>query len=140
LAERRGRVLALGLHEDQLIAPEVGHSVGDRLVEPTPHRGRAGDGIGAGALRDPGLDPDNRLRAIARRGDPGILELRLDGLGYRDACGPFIDRTRRHEGTPPWEGVCTTARRRKGYLILITPRANRNPLPSPPGSGCPKRG
>src|SRR5262245_31907912 len=90
-------MLALRFHEDQLVAPKVRHAVRDGLVETTSHRGRTGDGIRARALRDPGLNPDDRLRAVTRSGDSRVLVLWLDRFCDGNACGAIVDGCRRHE-------------------------------------------
>src|SRR5208282_2736418 len=60
------RMFTLGLEEKEWVAPEVTGPVHHCGVEAASHRGRAGDGIGAGGLADPGLDVDDRLGAVTR--------------------------------------------------------------------------
>src|SRR5208337_5043424 len=60
------RMFTLGLEEKEWVAPEVTGPIHHRGVEAASHRGRAGDGIGAGGLADPGLDVDDRLGAVTR--------------------------------------------------------------------------
>ena len=67
LADAGRRVLALGLEEEERVAPEVVHPVHDRGVEAASHRGRAGDGIGTRGLADMDLDVNHRLGTVARR-------------------------------------------------------------------------
>ncbi len=62
---RRGRrMFALRLHEDHVLAPQVGLAVGHGLrVVGAHHRGR-GDGVGTCALRNLGLDPTDGAAAV----------------------------------------------------------------------------
>ena len=76
-AERRGRVLAFRLDEDQQIAPQVFVAVHHGRVVAAAHRRRAGDGKRARRLRDIDLDMHDRFRAVAGRRNAGILELAL---------------------------------------------------------------
>src|SRR5262249_8698717 len=75
-----GGVLALGLEEHERVAPEVGRPVHDRGVEAAPHRGRAGDRVGARRLADPDLDVDDGLGAVAGGGNPRVREMLPVGL------------------------------------------------------------
>src|SRR3954453_19700765 len=65
-------MLALGLDEQQLLAPEVFLSVRDCAGVSAAHRGGAGDGIRAGGLRDVDLDPDDGAGAVGDGWDAGI--------------------------------------------------------------------
>src|SRR5438477_6509857 len=57
-------MLALGLDEEDLLAPEVLHPVGDRAGVSAAHHRRAGDRVRAGRLGDVGLDPHHRAGAV----------------------------------------------------------------------------